>query len=446
MSSYAQRRARLLAQMQERGGGIAILPTSQEIMRNGDSSFPFRADSNFYYLSGFTEPESWLVLRIGAKGPGQSYLFCREKNVEREIWDGFRYGPQDACASFGFDQAWTVQEMDQQMPKLLANANALFYPSGRQLEAKIQAWCDGVRADWRSGNSVPEQMYDLDSLLAEMRLFKDSEEIQLMQRAAGISCHAHARAMRAAKAGMFEYEIEAELLYEFRRQGAQAPAYTPIVAAGKNACILHYSANNAKSCDGDLILIDAGCELDGYAADITRTWPVNGRFSGPQKALYELVLAAQEAALQQARVGKQYMDGHEAAVKVLAQGMLDLQLLDANKVGNLQDVIDKQAYRKFYMHGTGHWLGLDVHDAGHYHQSGSIESGKTRPYRHLQENMVLTIEPGIYVRPAEGVPEQFWDIGIRIEDDVLITADGPRVLSQEAPKSVSEIEALMRVA
>ncbi len=273
-----------------------------------------------------------------------------------------------------------------------------------------------------------------------MRLFKDDAEQALMLRAATISGNAHARAMRASRAGMFEYEIEAELLHEFRRNGAQFPAYTPIVASGANACVLHYNTNNAQTRDGDLVLIDAGCELDGYASDITRTYPVNGRFTGPQKTMYELVLAAQAAALAAAVPGRQYSDIHDAALRVLSQGMLDTGLLDKSKFGSVDDVISERAFMQFYMHGTGHWLGMDVHDCGAYR----VNSDKDKPSRKLEAGMVLTVEPGIYVRPAEGVPEAFWNIGIRIEDDVLVTATGNTVLSTSAPKHIADIEQLMK--
>jgi Xaa-Pro aminopeptidase len=277
-------------------------------------------------------------------------------------------------------------------------------------------------------------------MLDEMRLIKDDTELAVMQRAADISGGAHARAMRFARPGMWEYEIEAELLHEFRRHGAQYPAYTPIVAAGANSCILHYNTNNAQTRDGNLVLIDAGCELDSYASDITRTWPVNGRFSGPQRELYELVLASQQAAFDAVAPGRQYSDFHNAALRVLTQGMLDLGLIDKDKHATVDDAISERAYQQFYMHGTGHWLGLDVHDVGQYRDT-TVEA---KPSRALQPGMVLTVEPGIYVRPAEGVPEQYWNIGIRIEDDVVVTADGCRVLTVSAPKQVDEIEALMR--
>ncbi|MES2259883.1 MAG: Xaa-Pro aminopeptidase [Pseudomonadota bacterium] len=439
---FAARRARLLAQMAP--GGVAVIATAPEVARNADSDYPYRHDSHFYYLTGFMEPDSVAVL-VAARGdtPALTVLFCREKNAEREIWDGHRYGPAAAREAFGFDAAFPIGDIDAEMTRLLADAPALYYALGSsaKLDEQVKRWLDGVRGLSRSGVTAPGAAYDLLPLLDEMRLFKDAAEQTTMQRAATISAQAHARAMRASRPGMHEYEIEAELLYEFRRNGAQAPAYTTIVAAGANACVLHYVANNAQTQDGDLVLIDAGCELDGYASDITRTYPVNGRFSAPQRALYELVLAAQAAALRAIVPGRPYQDVHDAAVRVLAQGMLDLGLLDGAKYpGGVDEVIATKAYAQFYMHGTGHWLGMDVHDVGRYrdvHAPG-------KPSRPLQAGMVLTVEPGIYVRPADGVPQQYWNIGIRIEDDVLVTSDGYVVLSAQAPKTVAEIEQLMQ--
>jgi len=440
VAPFAARRARLLAQMVP--GAVAILPTAPEVPRNGDSDYPYRHDSYFYYLTGFTEPDSVLVLvAANDAAPAQAILFCRQKNLEREIWDGFRHGPDGARDAFGLDAAFPIEELDTEMTRLLSNAPAAYYALGHSatLDLQMKTWLQNVRRLARSGVSAPEVAHNLLAMLDEMRVFKDAAEIALMQRAATISAQAHERAMRAAKPGMFEYEIEAELLHEFRRNGAQAPAYPPIVAAGANACVLHYNVNNAQSRDGDLILIDAGCELDSYAADITRTFPVNGRFSAPQKALYELVLAAQEAALAVIRPGTLYSEMHDCAVRVLAQGMLDLGLLDKATFSSADAVIAERAHAQFYMHGTGHWLGLDVHDAGAYrdiHADG-------KPSRALQAGMVVTVEPGIYVRPAEGVPEQYWHIGIRIEDDVLVTATGHTVLSAAAPKTVADIERVM---
>jgi Xaa-Pro aminopeptidase len=442
MNVYAKRRAALLARMQAQGGGVAIIPTAPEVMRNADADYPYRHDSYFYYLTGFTEPEATLVLVAGAKQ--QAILFCREKNMEREIWDGYRYGPAAAKEEFGFDAAHAIDQIDVELPKLMTNMPTLFYALGSDanLDARIQNWLSGVRAQIRAGISAPAAAMDVRVLLNEMRLIKDADEIAIMQRAATISAHAHARAMRCAKAGLREYHLDAELLHEFRRHGSQFPAYGSIVATGANACVLHYRAGDAELRDGDLVLIDAGCELDSYASDITRTFPVNGKFSGPQKTLYEIVLAAQQSAIAATKPGLRFIDGHDAAVKVLSQGMLDTGLLDKNKVGTLDDVLAKGDYRHFYMHRTGHWLGMDVHDVGDYRDAAPASEEK--PWRTLQAGMVLTIEPGIYVRPTEGVPEEFWNIGIRIEDDALVTVDGCQLLTHEAPKTVAEIEAVMR--
>ncbi|MFM2088559.1 MAG: hypothetical protein RLZZ237_3428 [Pseudomonadota bacterium] len=437
MANYAARRAALMAQMLP--GSVAIIATAPEVARNSDCDYPYRHDSYFYYLSGYTEPHSALALvAASATAPARAILFCRAKNTEREIWDGFRHGPEAARATFGFDAAYPIEELDVEMARLLADAPALYYALGGSLDTQVKLWLQQVRQKARSGITAPASAHDISGMLDAMRLFKDAEEQALMRRAADISSAAHARAMRATRPGLHEYAIEAELLYEFRRNGAQFPAYSSIVAGGANACILHYSANNAVLNDGDLLLIDAGCELDGYASDITRTYPVNGRFSGPQKALYELVLAAQQAAFDVIRPGSAQSAIHEAAVQVLAQGMLDLHLLDRQQHGSVQDVIADKSYLPFYMHGTSHWLGMDVHDVGAYRDTGA--PGK--PWRALEPGMVLTVEPGIYVRPGPGVPEQFWHTGIRIEDDVLLTPHGHEIFST-APKSVAEIEQLM---
>jgi Xaa-Pro aminopeptidase len=440
MSNHAARRARLAAQMLP--GAVAVLPTAPEAPRNGDSDYPYRHDSYFYYLSGFTEPESVLVL-IAAQGerPARSILFCREKNLEREIWDGYRYGPEAARSAFGVDEAWPVSELDTRLPDLLADAPALYYAtaSNAALDAQVQGWIKAVRARARSGVTAPGAFHDLLPLLDEMRLIKDEIEQATMRRAGEISGNAHARAMRAARPGLHEYALEAELLYEFRRNGAQYPAYPSIVASGPNACVLHYNANDRLMQDGDLVLIDAGCELDGYASDITRTFPVNGRFSPAQRRLYELVLAAQEAAFAAIAPGRPYSAFHEAALRVLVQGMLDLGLIPAGQFDNVEDAIAAKAHVPFYMHGTGHWLGMDVHDVGAYRDLTHPD----KPSRPLQAGMVLTVEPGIYVRPAEGVPEEYWHIGIRIEDDVVVTKDGCSILTASAPKTVDEIEALV---
>jgi len=441
VARHIERRARLAARMQP--GSVAVLATAPEVLRNGDSDYPYRHDSYFYYLTGFTEPEAVLVLVAPtADQPARSILFCREKNPEREIWDGYRHGPEAARIAFGFDEAYPVGELDAQMGKLLANVPALYYALGHSaaLDAQVASWLKAVRAQGRSGITAPGSTHHLLGMLDEMRLLKDADEQALMGRAAGIAAAAHARAMRFTRPGVFEYEIEAELLHEFRRNGAQFPAYTPIVASGANACVLHYNQNDRPCREGELVLVDAGCELDGYASDITRSWPVGGRFSAPQKALYELVLRAQEAAFAAIVPGQPYSGMHEAAVKVLAAGMLDVGLLDKQKYGSPEDAIADKAHLQFYMHGTGHWLGMDVHDVGPYRDLSVAD----KPSRPLLPGMALTVEPGIYVRPAEGVPEAYWNIGIRIEDDVIVTEDGCRVLSGDAPKGVAEIEDMMK--
>ena len=455
---YAQRRAHLASLLGPKG--IAIIPTAPEHQRNRDADFLYRHDSYFYYLSGFTEPKAFLVIT----GDGKTTLFCQPKDMEREIWDGYRLGPADAPARLGVDAAASASELDAQMPALLDGRDAVWYPfaTHKGLEARIDGWLGQVRARVRYGTLCPEQQRDLCGLLDEMRLVKDAHEQDVMRRAGQISAGAHIRAMqlsaRMLRAGqeVREYHLDAELLHEFRRHGSQYPAYGSIVAAGANACVLHYRADTAPVRDGELVLIDAGCELDGYASDITRTFPANGRFSGPQRTLYELVLASQYAAVAATRAGARFTDPHEASVKVLAQGMLDVGLLDSNKVGTLDDVIEKRAYFQFYMHRTGHWLGMDVHDCGAYTEPSEIGqtsvrkdalTGDTivnRPARILQPGMVLTIEPGIYVRPAAGVPEAFHNIGIRIEDDAIVTASGCELISRGVPVAADEIEALMR--
>jgi len=426
---YAERRARLAQSM---SCGVTIVPTAPERRRNRDSHFPYRYDSYFYYLTGFPEPAAVLVLVAGADP--KSILFCRDKDIEREIWDGFRYGPAQACAQFGFDECHSVAELDALMPQLIANQPQLFCRLGddKSWDERLMGWLNAVRAQARSGIAAPAAIHDVYALLDEMRLLKDAHELATMRRAAQISTAAHKRAMRMTKPGRAEHEIEAELVHEFRRCGAQAPAYTPIVAGGANACVLHYVQNDAVLKAGDLLLVDAGCELDGYASDITRTFPVNGKFSAEQRDVYQMVLAAQAAAIAAVRSGVSWNVPHEAAVRVLAQGLIDFGLCQ----GGVDQVIETGDYKKFYMHRTGHWLGLDVHDAGDYKRDGQ--------WRELKPGMVLTVEPGCYIRPGEGVPERFANIGIRIEDDVLVTAAGNEVLTHAAPKTVSDIETLMR--
>lgn len=425
------RRATLASRM---GQGVAIIPTAAEAMRNRDTHYPYRYDSYFYYLTGFTEPEAVIVMIAG--DTPKSILFCRDKDMEREIWDGFRHGPAGALAEFGVDEAYSISELDTRIPALLANQPELYFSLGADAawDQRVTEWINQLRSQGRAGVSAPAAIRDVRALLDEMRLIKSPQEIATMRRAAVISAEAHARAMQATRPGKHEYEIEAELLHTFYRHGSQYPAYTSIVAGGANACVLHYIANNAPLNDGDLLLIDAGCELDGYASDITRTFPVNGRFSGAQKDVYELVLAAQYAAIAQVNAQSHWNAPHEAALKVLAQGFIDLGLCR----GTVDAVLESGDYRQFYMHRTGHWLGLDVHDAGEYKLDGE--------WRTLQPGMVLTVEPGCYIRPADGVPEAFWNIGIRIEDDALVTAEGCDIITEAAPKTVAAIEELMRAA
>ncbi len=441
MTPHSLRRRRLAERMRARGGGVAIVFTAPEVMRNRDSDYPYRWDSYFHYLTGFTEPEAALVLRVTAEG-FESTLFCREKNAEREIWDGYRHGPERAQAVVGVDRALAFGALDEQMPQLLADQPALWYALGSDpaLDARIQRWLAAVRAQARAGVAAPTQAFDVRAELDEMRLVKDEHELDVMRRAGAISAAAHVRAMQATRPGKHEYEVEAELLHEFRRHGSQFPAYGSIVAGGRNACVLHYRENNARLRDGDLLLIDAGCELDGYASDITRTFPVNGRFGGPQRALYDVVLAAQAAAIAATAPGRRFIEPHDAAVRVLAQGMVDHGLLQ----GSVDGAIESGAYKRFYMHRTGHWLGMDVHDCGEYREPGEPGTGETRPWRILRPGMVLTVEPGIYVQATPDVPAQFHDIGIRIEDDALVTEGGCEILTGGVPKDASAIEALMR--
>lgn len=457
-SLYAERRARMAAQLGS--NGIAIVPTAPERARNRDSDFLYRHDSYFYYLTGFTEPNAWLVVT----GDGASTLFCQPKDLEREIWDGYRLGPEAAVGALGVNAAHSVADLDAQLPKLLENRDTVWFPFAihQGLEERVAGWLNKVRARVRYGALCPEQQHDLCAVLDEMRLVKDAHEQDIMRRAAAISARAHVRTMQACARmlregrDVREYHLDAELMHEFRLGGSQYPAYSSIVAAGANACVLHYRADVAPVRAGELVLIDAGCELDGYASDITRTFPADGRFSGPQRALYDLVLASQEAAVAATRPGARFTDPHEAAVRVLAQGMLDVGLLDAGKVGGLDDVIEQRAYFQFYMHRTGHWLGMDVHDCGSYVEPAEVgtvserkdplsgETIKNRPSRILRPGMVLTIEPGLYVRPAEGVPEQFHHIGIRIEDDAIVTAHGCELITRGVPVRAGDIEALMR--
>ena len=428
---HARRRQAVLSRI---GDAVALIPTAPERVRNRDSHYPYRFDSYFWYLSGFPEPDAVIVL-VGGDTP-RSILFCREKNEEREIWDGFRYGPEVAAEAFAFSEAHPISSLDAKLPELLANRRALWHSLGHDAEwdRRIAAALAALRADSRSGVRAPREIHDLRGLLDSMRLIKDAHEIALMRRAAEIASAGHARAMHACRPGMAEYELEAELSYEFRRRGADGHAYAPIVAGGVNACILHYVENDKLLPAHSLVLIDAGCEVGGYASDITRSFPVDGRFTAIQREVYGIVLAAQEAAIGAVRPGTSFIDYHQAALRVLTQGLIDLRLIS----GSVDGAIENGAYRPWYMHRTGHWLGLDVHDAGDYRADADPDAWTT-----LAPGMTLTVEPGLYFRPDSAVPEHLHGIGVRIEDDLLVSDDGCTVYTT-APRTIDEIEEVMR--
>ncbi|MBB1060216.1 aminopeptidase P N-terminal domain-containing protein [Marilutibacter spongiae] len=425
------RRRRQLMRMTG-GDAILVLPAAAECVRSRDTYHPYRQDSDFWYLTGFPEPEAVLVL-VPGRPHGESLLFCRERDPEREGWDGPRHGTEGAVAAFGFDDAFPITDLDDILPGLLEGRTRVYYHFGRdqEFDLKLIGWVNRVRAQVRHGAQPPHEFLELGHLLDEMRLFKDRDELRLMQRACDITVKAHAAAMRAVRPGMHEYELQAEVERVFRAHDAM-PAYGSIVGAGDNACVLHYVANNGPVRDGDLVLIDAGAEYRGYAADITRTFPANGRFSREQRLLHDLVGEAQRAALAQARPGVPYIAGHEAAVETLTEGLLSLGLLK----GKLEKNIADGSYLRYYRHKTGHWIGLDVHDVGEYRIDGES--------RLLESGMVFTIEPGLYV-PADDtrVAAKWRGIGIRTEDDVLVTPDGCKVLTGGLARSADEIEAFM---
>jgi Xaa-Pro aminopeptidase len=428
---YRARRGALIQSMREHsGGGLALVPTAPEVPRNRDSLFPYRPDSYFYYLTGFPEPEAVVALVAGPDGD-RHVLFCREKNEEREIWDGFRYGPDAAREIFGFDEAHPISALPEKLPEFASDRPALFTPLGQfdPWDRQVTQLLNEVRSRARTGVAAPDDVVDVRGALDRMRLSKDEHEVALMRRAGAVSSGAHRRAMAATRPGWFEYQVEAELLHEFLRHGALAVAYPSIVASGPNACVLHYRDNNREMAAGDLLLIDAGCEYQGYASDITRTFPVSGKFTGPQRDIYELVLASQLACLDAVKPGVAFHDYHKVAERVLAQGYIDLRLCK----GTLDEVLESGTYKQFYMHRAGHWLGMDVHDAGLYQVKGASQT--------LAPGMVLTVEPGTYIRPADNVPEHFWNIGVRIEDDVLVTAQGHENLTAATPKTVADVEA-----
>ncbi len=429
--AIARRRREVMDLM---GSGVVILPSAPVRKRSHDVDFPYHPDSDFFYLTRFPEPEAVAVL-VPGREHGEFILFCRERNRDKEIWEGLRTGQDGAREQYGADDSFPYDDMDEILPGLLENRDKVFCIMGRypDFDARLMGWVNEVRSKTRNGVSAPGEFVDLSHILHEMRLFKRPEELRSMRQAAKVSTQAHRRAMQATRPGMYEYQVEAELLYEFKMGGSLYPAYPPIVAGGANACILHYTENRSQLQDGDLLLIDAGAEIDGYAADVSRTFPVNGKYSGEQRAIYELVLAAQAAAIDQIKAGNHWNDPHEAAVRVLTQGLVDLGLLK----GSVDALIESGEYKQFYMHRTGHWLGMDVHDVGDY----KIDD----IWRLLEQNIVTTVEPGLYIAAnSKGVDERWWNIGVRIEDDVLITRDGNEILSNGIPKSIDEIEALMR--
>jgi len=463
MTPYQQRRLFLASQLGP--GDVAIIPTASEKYRNRDATYPFRADSYFYYLTGFEEPNSVLFLNH----QGESILFCQPKDLEKEIWDGYRLGPENAPERLHVTRAFSIEEIDQLAPAFLSNHACIWYPfaNGKDLKDRLELWLEEISKKARSGVRAPHALKNACALLDEMRLIKDAHEIGIMKEACQISSAAHINAMVFCaqalkdKREIKEYHLEAQLLHEFRLHGSEFPAYTSIVAAGANACVLHYRADKAPIVSGDLVLIDAGCELHGYASDITRTFPANGRFTGAQKDIYECVLQAQEAAVGATKPGNLFSDPHDASVRVLCEGLLSMGILNANEHGTVDDVIEQRKYTPFYMHRTSHWLGMDVHDCGSYTTPGEpshptepsawtsldplsptgVNTTKSRP---LEAGMVLTLEPGLYIRPTPGVQEKYWNIGVRIEDDALVTSGGAELISRGVPVKVSDIEHLMR--
>ncbi len=431
VADYVRRRRRLMQQLGK--GSIAIVPSAQEIVRSRDTHFRFRQDSDFAYLTGFPEPNAVLVL-IPGRPQGETVLFCNERDPLAETWHGRRYGPERAAAAFQFDDAFPIDDIDEILPGLMEGRDRIHYALGHNpdFDNTVMGWLNALRAQVRKGVHPPGEIIDLRHQLHDMRLFKDAAEIKQMRAAAHAAAQGHIRAMRAAKAGVNEAQIAAELAYEFARHGGHHCAYNSIVAGGDNACILHYVENNMALKDGDLLLVDAGAEYEWYASDITRTFPVSGKFSALQRRCYDWVLKAQHAAIEQVKPGNTWNQIHDAAVRTLTQGLIDLGVLK----GKLSDLLDGEAYKPYYMHKTGHWLGLDVHDVGDYQIDGQP--------RVLEPGMVLTVEPGLYFAPGtKGLAKKFHGIGIRIEDDVLVTKTGFEVLTTGVPKDPDEIEALM---
>lgn len=433
-SEYARRRKALMAEMEP--NSIAILPAAPMYIRNRDVEHVYRQDSDFQYLSGFPEPEAVIAL-IPGREHGEYVLFCRERDPARELWDGLRAGQDGAVSEYGADDAFPIGDIDDILPGLIEGRDRVYYAIGTNeaFDHRLMEWIKTIRSKARQGAQPPSEFVALDHLLHDLRLYKSASEVKVMKHAAEISARAHIRAMQASRAGLFEYHLEAELDYEFRKGGAKMPAYGSIVAAGKNACILHYRENDAPLKDGDLVLIDAGCEIDCYASDITRTFPVSGKFSPEQKAIYELVLAANEEAFKHIAPGRHWNEAHEATVRVITAGLVELGLL----AGSVDELIAAEAYKPFYMHRAGHWLGMDVHDVGDYKIGGE--------WRVLEPGMAMTVEPGIYIAADnQDVAKKWRGIGVRIEDDVVVTRTGCEILTSGVPKSVAEIEALMAAA
>ncbi|GAA0844247.1 Xaa-Pro aminopeptidase [Marinobacter szutsaonensis] len=431
VKEFAERRRKLMERMAP--DSIAILPAAPERVRNRDVLHPFRQDSDFQYLTGFGEPEAVLAL-IPGREHGEAVLFCKERHPEKELWDGFLCGPEGAIERYGLDDAFPISDIDDILPGMIEGRSRVYYPLGKDqsFDHRVMEWVKTLRSKVRTGAHPPGEFVALEHLLHDLRLYKSANEIKVMAKAGKISAEAHRNAMKRARHGGFEYNLEATLIHTFMEHGARSTAYPSIVGSGANGCILHYIENSAPLKDGDLVLIDAGCELECYASDITRTFPVSGRFSPEQRALYEVVLAAQYEAIDAVRPGNHWNHAHEAALRVLTQGLIDLGLLS----GNVDEAIEKEAYKPFFMHRTGHWLGMDVHDVGDYRIGEA--------WRELEPGMVLTVEPGLYIAPDNtSVDEKWRGIGIRIEDDVVVTKDGCRVLTDEVPKTIAEIEALM---
>ncbi len=432
-AEFARRRKNLMALMDP--NSIAIIPSAREQIRSRDTGYPFRQDSDFYYLSGFIEPDAVLILLPGRRH-GQFVIFCRERDPDMEMWHGHRAGPEGVCEQYAADDAFPIGDIDDILPGLLEGRDRVYYSMGRSAEfdRQIMEWVNSIRGKEASGAAPPGEFTDLNHMLHEMRLYKSAAELRLMRSAADIAARAHRRAMRLCRPGLYEYQLEAEIQHEFANSGARFPAYPSIVGGGANACVMHYIENSDRLRDGDLVLIDAGCELEYYASDVTRTFPVNGRFSSEQRALYELVLRAQLAAIAEIKPGNHWNQPHDASVRVFTEGLVELGLLK----GRVASLIKREAYRAFYMHRVGHWLGLDVHDVGDYRIGNE--------WRLLERGMVMTVEPGLYISADnKRVPKQWRGIGIRIEDDVVVTSDGCDVISSVAPKTVDEIEALMAV-